>query len=59
MISTSNWYKDPYEYYGKNFEDINPSDTIKVFRSGELAYFAFVYELKNYKGNFADPFAKK
>lgn len=56
MISTSNWYKDPYEYYRKNFEEIIPSDTIRITRSGKLAYFAFVYELKNYKGNFVNPF---
>jgi hypothetical protein len=56
MISTSNWYKDPYEYYDENFEEIVPTDTINVTRSGRLAYYAFIYQLKNYKGNFTDPF---
>jgi len=56
MISTSNWSKDPFEYYGDNFEKIVPSDTIKINRSGKLAYYAFIYQLKEYKGNFPDPF---
>jgi len=58
MISSSNWYKDPYEYYGDNFEVIIPSDTINIRRSGKLAYYAFVYQLRHYKGNFSDPLSK-
>ncbi len=56
MISTSNWYKDPFTYYSDNFEQIIPSDTIEITRSGTLAYYAFVYQMKNYKGNFSNPF---
>lgn len=56
MISTSNWYKDPFEYYSTNFNQIIPSDTIEIERSGKLAYYAFVYKMKGYKGNFKDPF---
>ena len=59
MISTSNWYKDPFEFYEDNFEKIVPSDTISVTRSGKLAYYAFVYRMHGYKGNFQDPFKKK
>jgi hypothetical protein len=55
MISTSNWYKDPFEYYSKNFETIIPADTIEITRSGKLAYYAFVFQMKNYKGNFENP----
>ncbi len=55
MISTSNWYKDPFEYYDGIFEKIIPSDTIEINRSGKLAYYTFVYKLKGYKGNFPDP----
>lgn len=55
MISTSNWYKDPFEYYSSNFNQILPSDTIEITRSGELAYYAFVYKMKGYKGNFSNP----
>ena len=58
MISTSNWYKDPFEYYENTFEKIVPSDTIRVTRSGKLAYYAFIYRLRNYKGNFENPFDK-
>jgi hypothetical protein len=57
-ISTSNWYKDPFEYYEYNFEAIIPTDTIKIKRSGKLAYYAFVYQLRGYRGNFPDPFRK-
>lgn len=56
MISTSNWYKDPFEYYADNFSQIIPTDTIRINRSGKLAYLAFIYQLKSYKGNFEDPF---
>jgi hypothetical protein len=59
MISTSNWYKDPFEYYLENFIEIIPSDTIEVTRSGKTCYYAFIYQLKGYNGNFIDPFAKK
>ncbi len=55
MISTSNWYKDPFEYYENNFNQILPSDTIEIKRSGKLAYYAFIYKLKGYKGNFSNP----
>ena len=54
MISTSNWYKDPFDYYKDYFEAIIPRDTIEVKRSGKLAYYAFVYHLKSYKGNYPD-----
>ncbi|MCG8310933.1 MAG: glycosyltransferase family 39 protein [Cytophagales bacterium] len=56
MISTSNWYKNPFDYYSNNFQKIIPSDTIQVHRSGKLAYLAFIYQLKGYKGNMPDPF---
>ena len=56
MISTSNWYKDPTTIYEGYFEEIIPSDTIIISRSGRKAYYAFVYEMKGYKGNFPDPF---
>ena len=56
MISTSNWYKDPNEYYSDNFERIIPTDTIAITRSGKLAYYAFVYQLKNYQVYFPTPF---
>jgi len=56
MISTSNWYKNPTDHYANNFEEIIPDDTIEIHRSGKLAYYAFVYKLKGYKGNFTDPF---
>ena len=46
------------EYYENNFEKIVPSDTIRVTRSGKLAYYAFIYRLRNYKGNFENPFDK-
>jgi hypothetical protein len=55
MISTSNWYQNPFEHYGENFEQIIPTDTIVVKRSGKLAYYAFVYQMLEYKGNFKDP----
>jgi hypothetical protein len=55
MISTSNWYKDPYAYYSANFNQIIPSDTIEITRSGKVAYYAFVYKMKGYKGNFSNP----
>ena len=55
MISTSNWYKDPFEYYSSNFNQILPTDTIQINRSGKLAYYAFVYQMKGYKGNFSNP----
>lgn len=55
MISTSNWYKDPFEYYSTNFNQIIPADTIEIKRFGKLAYYAFVYRLKGYKGNIPDP----
>jgi len=55
MISTSNWYKDPFEYYSSNFNQILPADTIKIHRSGKLAYYAFVYKMKGYKGNIPNP----
>ena len=55
MISTSNWYKDPNDYYADNFERIIPADTIVITRSGKVAYYAFVYQLKNYQGNFPNP----
>lgn len=55
MISTSNWYKDPFEYYSTNFELILPTDTIEINRSGKLAYYAFVYKMKGYKGNIPNP----
>ncbi len=55
MISPSNWYKDPLEDYNNYFDQIIPSDTIEIKRSGKLAYYAFVYQLKGYKGNFPDP----
>jgi 4-amino-4-deoxy-L-arabinose transferase-like glycosyltransferase len=55
MISTSNWFKDPNEYYADNFEKIIPTDTITITRSGKVAYFAFIYKLKNYRGNFQNP----
>ena len=55
MISTSNWHKDPYEYYSTNFNKIVSTDTIEIKRSGKLAYYAFVYKMKGYKGNFSDP----
>ena len=58
MISTSNWYKDPYEYYSTNFNQIVPTDTIEIKRSGKLAYYAFVYRLKDYKKNFPNPWNK-
>ena len=54
MISTSNWYTDPYEYYSEHFKEIIPTDTIEVTRSGKLAYYAFVYQLKGYKGTLPD-----
>jgi hypothetical protein len=57
MISTSNWYKDPDNYYSNNFKSIIASDTIEIRRSGKLAYYAFVYQLKGYHGNFRDPFS--
>ena len=56
MISTSNWYKDPTDYYSDNFDEIIPGDTIEIRRSGQLAYYAFVFKLKGYRGNFPDPF---
>ena len=56
MISTSNWYKDPFEYYSTNFNQILPADTIEIKRSGKLAYYAFVFKMKGYKGNFPNPF---
>ncbi len=56
MISTSNWYKDPMENYKIHFEEIIPSDTITITRSGKTAYYAFVYQLKGYKGDYPDPF---
>lgn len=55
MISTSNWYKDPFHYYSDNFDEIIPTDTIKINRSGKLAYYAFVYQLKGYKDNIPNP----
>ena len=58
MISTSNWYKNPFEFYQNNFERIIPTDTIEITRSGKTAYYAFVYQLKGYKDNFPDPFSK-
>lgn len=58
MITTSNWYKDPYEYYADNFGQIIPSDTIEITRSGKTAYYAFVYQLIGCKGNFEDPFQR-
>ena len=58
MISTSNWYKDPFAYYSENFDEIIASDTIEINRSDKLAYYAFVYKLKGYKGNFQNPFNK-
>ena len=59
MISTSNWFKDPYTYYKDYFKKIIPSDTIEVKRSGKLAYFAFVYQLREYNGNYPDPIINK
>jgi hypothetical protein len=56
MISTSNWYKNPFEYYATNFNQILPADTIEIKRSGKLAYYAFVFKMKGYKGNFPNPF---
>lgn len=58
MISTSNWYKDPFEYYSNHFEAIIPTDTIEVKRSGELAYYAFIYRLIGYRGTFKNPLVK-
>ena len=55
MISTSNWYKDPDQYYGDYFSEIIPIDTIEIMRSGRLAYYAFVYQLLDYKGEYPDP----
>ena len=55
LISTSNWYKDPHQYYSDNFENIIPTDTITITRSGKVAYYAFIYHLKNCKGNFQNP----
>ncbi|NJN26286.1 MAG: glycosyltransferase family 39 protein [Cyclobacteriaceae bacterium] len=56
MISTSNWYKDPFEYYQEHFEEIIPTDTLTIKRSGNTAYYAFIYSLRGYKGDFPDPF---
>lgn len=55
MISTSNWYKDPFEYYELHFDEIIPTDTIEIKRSGKLSYYAFVYQLKGYKGSYSNP----
>ena len=59
MISTSNWYKDPYLYYDDYFAEIIPVDTISINRSGNLAYYAFIYHLKNYKKNYPNPLDNK
>ncbi len=55
MITTSNWYSDPYKIYVDNFESIVPTDTITISRSGQTAYYAFVYRMINYRGNFISP----
>lgn len=55
MISPSNLYKNPLEYYNVYFNKIIPSDTIEIKRSGKLAYYAFIYQMKGYKGTFPDP----
>lgn len=59
MISTSNWYKDPHQYYDEYFNEIIATDTISINRSGRLAYYAFVYRLKGYLGNYPDPLGNK
>jgi hypothetical protein len=41
MISTSNWYKDPYEYYGNNFEDINPFGYHQDISIWKISLFCF------------------
>ncbi len=59
MITTSNWYHDPYEFYSNNFEKIHPMDTIEIRRSGVTAYYAFIYIMESYKGNFSSLFHVK
>ena len=54
-IAVSNYYSDPQEVFGNYFEKIEPMDTLKVTRAGEVMRYAFFYRLKNYKGNFVDP----
>ena len=59
FISTSNYYVDPEAKLSEYFQNIQPLDTITVRRSGKTVYYAFVYKLAGYKGNFDFDMLKK
>lgn len=48
-ITGSHLYTDPLPLYGKQFEEIIPTDTVKIYRSGKIAEYFFVYRLMGYK----------
>jgi len=58
-IAVSNVYKDPDELFGQYFERIEPIDTAKIIRGGEVMRYVFFYRLKNYKGNFINPLERR
>jgi 4-amino-4-deoxy-L-arabinose transferase-like glycosyltransferase len=53
-IAVSNYYADPMETFGNYFEKIEPMDTVKIRRGGEVMRYAFFYRLRNYNGSFKD-----
>ncbi len=54
-IAPSNYYRDPTELFGSYFSAIEPADTISIKRRGRIMRNAFIFRLKNYKGNFESP----
>ncbi|MFM7853869.1 MAG: hypothetical protein ACKO96_18580, partial [Flammeovirgaceae bacterium] len=54
-IAVSNYYKNPSEIFEPYFQAIEPMDTVKITRAGEVVRYAFFFRLKNYNGNFINP----
>jgi hypothetical protein len=51
-IAVSNYYNNPEEIFGNYFERIEPMDTLKITRGGEVMRYAFFFRLMNYNGTF-------
>lgn len=54
-VAPSNYYRDPSEMFAGYFHAIEPADTIRILRGGQVTRYAFVYLLKNYRGNYENP----
>lgn len=57
-ITVSNYYKNPHEIFDPYFHAIEPMDTVKITRAGEVMRYAFFFRLKNYNGNFINPLSR-